>query len=451
MASTSPVSRREHWSSRKGFLLAAVGSAVGLGNMWRFSYLTAENGGAAFVLFYLLIALLVGLPLLLAELVVGRGAQASPIPALEHFGGRRWRPLGAIFVLTGFLILSYYGVIAGWTLRYALTGIAGGFAEDAAAHFGEVASGWDAFAFHVLFMGVTVWIVGGGVKRGIERTAVVLMPTLFALVVGLALYAWTLPGSSAGYAYYLAADFSKLLSVSVLKDAAGQAFFSLSLGMGAMLTFASYLERERNLAEESLVIGSADIAVAFVAGLVVFPLLFALGLEEAVGGSTVGALFITLPQAFVELGVAGHAVGFVFFAALAVGALTSAISLLEVVVASAVDALQWPRRRAAWVAGLAATLLGAPSAASIDFLGLLDAVANNVFLLGGGLALSLFVGFAMRDASAEIAPGSPAARWWPWWTGLLRFAVPVFLVFVLCFALPETWAAVVAFFSASGG
>ena len=414
MTSSSATATREHWTTRRGFLLAAVGSAVGLGNMWRFSYLTAENGGAAFVLFYLVIALLVGLPLLLAELAVGRGAQASPIRALVHFGGRRWWPLGALFVVTGFLILSYYGVIAGWTLRYALAGITAGFSADAGTHFSEVASGWDAFAFHVLFMGVTVWGVAGGVKRGIERAAVMLMPTLFILVVGLALYAWTLPGSSAGYAYYLSPDFSKLLSLSVLKDAAGQAFFSLSLGMGAMLTFASYLERDRNLAEESLVIGCADIAVAFVAGLVVFPLIFALGLEEAVGGSTVGALFITLPQTFAELGVAGRAVGFVFFAALAVGALTSAISLLEVVVASAVDGLGWPRRRAAWIAGLAATLLGAPSAASVDFLGLVDAVANNLFLLGGGLALALFVGFAMRDPCAEIAPGASAASWWPW-------------------------------------
>jgi len=183
---------------------------------------------------------------------------------------------------------------------------------------------------------------------------------------------------------------------------------------------------------------------------VVFPLIFALGLEAAVETSTVAALLITLPQAFVELGVAGHAVGFLFFAALAVGALTSAISLLEVVVASAVDGLQWPRRRAAWVAGLAATLLGAPAAVSVDFLGLLDALANNVFLLGGGLALALFVGFGMRDPGAEINPVTAAPRWWLWWRGLLRYAVPLFLIFVLCFALPETWAATVAFFSAPG-
>jgi NSS family neurotransmitter:Na+ symporter len=356
---------REHWSSRTGFVLAAIGSAVGLGNMWRFSYLAAENGGAAFVVLYLTITLAVGIPVLLAELVIGRGSQQSPIRALAHFGGRAWKPLGGVFVAAGFLILSYYSVIAGWTVRYALIALGEGFGQDVAEHFSEVAVGWDAFGYHVAFMAITVFVVAGGIRGGIERTALVLMPTLFAIVVGLALYAATLQGAGPGYAYYLSVDLEKLLHWSVLKDAAGQAFFSLSLGMGAMLTFASYLKRDEHLPNSSLVIGFADVAVAFVAGLVVFPLIFALGLEERIVGSklgTVGALFITLPQAFAEMGAIGRGVGSLFFVALVVGALTSAISLLEVVVSSAIDGLGWPRRRAALVAGGAITLLGAPSA-----------------------------------------------------------------------------------------
>jgi NSS family neurotransmitter:Na+ symporter len=435
---------REQWSSRAGFVLAAVGSAVGLGNMWRFSYLTAENGGAAFVILYLVITLLVGLPVLLAELALGRGAQASPIRALRHFGGSAWRPLGAVFVAAGFLILSYYGVIAGWTVRYGLAAIVQGFASDAGARFGEVSEGWDAFGFHVLFMLGTIAIVGGGVKSGIERTAMVLMPTLFAIVVGLALYASTLEGAASGYDYYLSADFGKLRSLSVLKDAAGQAFFSLSLGMGAMMTYASYLGRDQHLPNESLTIAGVDIGVAFVAGLVVFPLIFALGLRDAVGGSTVGALFITLPQAFAEMGGVGRFVGVLFFAALVVGALTSAISLLEVVVSSAIDGLGWSRHRAAWVAGLAATLLGAPSAASTDVLGLVDAIANNIFLLGGGFALAIFVGWGMANPIAQVEPGATGVRWFAMWRGLLRFAVPAFLGYVLWFAVPETWAQLTA-------
>jgi NSS family neurotransmitter:Na+ symporter len=438
---------REQWSSRTGFVLAAVGSAVGLGNMWRFSYLAAENGGAAFVVLYLAVTLLVGLPVLLAELAIGRGAQRSPIRALVHFGGTRWKPLGALFVAAGFLILSYYAVIAGWTVRYALMAVAGDFEGDVAARFGAISEGWDSFGFHVLFMAATIGVVAGGVKGGIERTALVLMPTLFAIVVGLAIYASTLHGGAEGYRVYLSPDPAKLFHWSVLKDAAGQAFFSLSLGMGAMLTFASYLGSDHHLPNESLTIAGADVAVAFVAGLVVFPLIFALGLSDAVSGSTVGALFITLPRAFAEMGGVGRLVGTLFFAALLVGALTSAISLLEVVVSSAIDGLGWTRRRAAVVAGAAITLLGAPSAMSTDVLGVVDQVANNLFLLGGGLALSIFVGWVMVDPLAEVRRGAEGVRWFFLWRTLLRFAVPVFLVFVLWFAVPETFRAVAGLFT----
>ncbi len=437
---------REHWSSRKGFVLAAIGSAVGLGNMWRFSYLTAEHGGAAFVVLYIAVTLFVGLPVLLAELVLGRGSQRSPIRALSHYGGARWRPLGMVFVAAGFLILSYYAVIAGWTLRYAGAALFTGFDRDAADRFEGIAQGWDAFGFHLLFMAVTVGIVAAGVKRGIERTALILMPLLFALVCGLAFYAATLDGSRPGYAYYLQTDFREILSLDVLKDAAGQAFFSLSLGMGAMLTFASYLTREHHLPNESLVIAGADLGIAFLAGLVVFPLIFALGLSQEVSGSTVGALFITLPQAFAGLGGVGRVVGFLFFAALVVGALTSALSLLEVVVSSAIDGLGWSRRRAALVLGGAIAALGAPSAWSLGILDVMDQIANNVLLLGGGLALAIFVGWVMKDPVAEAAAGTHGIRWFFLWRTLLRFAVPVFLLFVLFRSLPATVEAVAGLF-----
>ncbi len=440
------IDSREQWRSRWGFLLAAVGSAVGLGNMWRFSYLAAENGGAAFVIFYLAITLVVGLPVLLAELVVGRGAQRSPVRALGHFGGPAWSWLGVVFVTAGFLILSYYGVIAGWTVRYALIVLTEGFGSDIANRFDDISRGWDAFGFHALFMIGTIAIVGHGVKGGIERTAMVLMPALFAIVVGLAFYAATLDGAPAGYAYYLSPDFDKLLSFDVLKDAAGQAFFSLSLGMGAMLTFASYLGRDQHLPNESLTIAGADIGIAFIAGLVVFPLIFALGLQQQVGGSTVGALFITLPSAFAEMGGVGRLVGVLFFVALVVGALTSAISLLEVVVSSAIDGLGWTRTRAAWLFGAAIALLGAPSAWSTDVLGVVDQVANNLFLLGGGFALSLFVGWAMPDPVGEVRAGAEGVRWFFLWRTLLRLAVPAFLALVLWDAVPETAAAVLALF-----
>ena len=431
---------REQWTSRRGFLLAAIGSAVGLGNMWRFSYLAAENGGAAFVILYLVTTLVVALPVLLAELVLGRGSQKSPIQALAHYGGSRWKPLGLVFVTAGFLILSYYAVIAGWTVRYGLAAITSGFDPNAAERFGEVASGWDAFGYHLAFMAFTVFVVIGGVNRGIERTSVVLMPMLFVLVVGLALYAATLDGASAGYAYYLRPDFSKLLSLDVIKDATGQAFFSLSLGMGAMLTFASYLGRDVNLPRAVVVIAGADIAIAFIAGLVVFPMIFALELSADVGASTVGALFITLPKAFAEMGSVGRGVGILFFAALVVGALTSAISLLEVVVSSAMDDLGWSRRQAGILMGGVITALGAPSAWSTDILGAVDQIANNILLLGGGFALSIFVGWVMAGPIEEASEGAAGVAWLGSWRNLLRYAVPAFLFFVLVYdAIPSTF------------
>ena len=438
---------REQWTTKRGFILAAIGSAVGLGNMWRFSYLAAENGGAAFVIFYLGATLVVGLPVLLAELVLGRGSQKSPIQALAHYGGRRWKPLGLIFVATGLLILSYYAVIAGWAVRYGLTAIISGFDPNAAEHFAEVASGGDAFAYHVAFMAFTIFVVVGGVSRGIERTSMVLMPLLFALVVGLAIYAATMDGAAAGYAYYLTPDFSKLLSLEVLKDATGQAFFSLSLGMGAMLTFASYLTRDANLPRAAVTIAAADVAIAFVAGLVVFPLIFALDLSADVSASTVGALFITLPKAFAEMGVVGRGVGILFFVALIVGALTSAISLLEVVVSSAIDNFGWPRRRAGILLGVVITLLGAPSAWSTEILGAVDQIANNILLLGGGLALSVFVGWWMVGPIEEAREGASDAVWFGSWQTLLRYAVPAFLFFVLVYdAIPSTFKTIIDLF-----
>jgi NSS family neurotransmitter:Na+ symporter len=350
-------------------------------------------------------------------------------------------------VTAGFLILAYYGVIAGWTVRYAITALFSGFDADIADQFAGIAQGGDAFAFHAVFMAATIAVVAVGVKGGIERSAVILMPLLFVLVCGLAIYAATLEGGGPGYGYYLQADIGKILSRDVLTQAAGQAFFSLSVGMGAMLTFGSYLGRDSNLPNESAIIAGADVGIAFIAGLVVFPMIFALGLSDTVSGSTVGALFITLPQAFAGMGFVGRVVGVLFFAALVVGALTSAISLLEVVVSSTIDGLGWARKRAAWVMGGLITLLGLPAAFSLEVLDVMDQVANNLFLLGGGLALSLFVGWVMKDPVAEVSVGAEGVRWFFLWRVLLRFVVPALLLFVLYDAVPTTLDAVAKLFA----
>ncbi len=422
---------REQWASRAGFVLAAVGSAVGLGNMWRFSYLAAESGGAAFVVLYLGFTLLIGLPVLLAELVIGRGAGRSPIGAMIHFGGRSWGALGWVFVATGFVILAYYSVIAGWTVRYAVHGLLAGFDRDAGAYFGQVETGWDAVAWHLAFLAATVGVVVGGVKAGIERMAVILMPTLFLLLVGIAIYAATLDGGGAGYRFYLQPDLSEVLDWDVLQAAAGQAFFSLSLGMGAMLTYASYLSERDHLPNESLVVAFADFGVAFFAGLAVFPVLFALGLEGAVMESVGGTLFITMPGAFAEMGAAGRVFGSLFFVALVVAALTSAISLLEVVVASAMDGLGWSRLRSTLVFGGVGALVGVPAALSGRVRDGLDALASNLLLPLGGLLLAVFVGWVMRHPMNEVRRGAEGVRWFALWRWLLRYPVPLVLVVVL--------------------
>ncbi|MEE9577670.1 MAG: sodium-dependent transporter, partial [Gemmatimonadota bacterium] len=404
---------REQWGSRLGFILAAVGSAVGLGNMWRFPYFAAENGGAAFVFLYIFMVALVGIPIMLAEFAIGRGAKKSPIQALAHFGGRRWKPLGVLFVAGGFLILSYYAVIAGWTLRYLWNALITGFAGDPAAFFGQVSTGGDAVAWHLLFMVITITIVAGGIRGGIERSAIILMPLLFLIVLGLAVFASTLDGAGAGYAFYLTTDFREIFSLDVLSEATSQAFFSLSLGMGAMLTYSSYLSRDDNMPREAVIIAGSDFLIAFLAGLMVFPLIFALGLSEQLSGSTIGALFIGLPNAFAEMGAVGRPVGVLFFFALFVGALTSAISLLEVVVAAIIDTVRWPRRKAALIMGVLITLAGIPSAFDITVLGVVDQIAGNLFLVFGALCLAIFVGWVMPDPIAELRKGGERVAWLP--------------------------------------
>ena len=321
-------------------------------------------------------------------------------------------------------------MIAGWTLRYAVRAVVG-FGADSGAYFEQIATGPVSVAWHLLFMAATVGIVLGGVHRGIERVSIVLMPLLFAIICGIALYAATLPGAGRGYKFYLDVHLEKVFDWQVLSHAAGQAFFSLSLGMGAMLTYASYLSEDENLPNESVIVAAADFAVAFVAGLAVFPLLFALGLQHEVGESTLGALFITLPTAFHEMGAAGRIVGLLFFVALAVGALTSAISLLEVVVSTAIDQLGWSRPRAAVVLGAACALLGIPSALDLGVLGFMDQLAGTLFLVFGGLMLSIFVGWVMPDPIAEARQGAEGVPWFFAWRWLLRSVVPALLVVVL--------------------
>lgn len=441
---------REMWRSRFGFLMAAVGSAVGLGNMWRFAYIASEHGGAAAVLLYVVLVFLVGVPVMIAEFTLGRSAKLSPIGALRKELGRAWAPFGFLFILAGALILSYYGVIAGWVLRYALDTIISPWPADTAGYFTSMSSGISAIGFQFVIMAVTIFVVARGVGGGIEKLCSVMMPALFLILTGLAVWAATLAGGGEGYRFYLTPHWEELFSIETLAAATSQAFFSLSLGMGAMLTFASYLPRDSNLPRESTTIAFADFGVAFIAGLVVFPVIYALGLQAAVGESTVGALFISLPGAFHAMGAVGRVVGLFFFVALLFGALTSTVALLEVVVASAMDEFKLARPTAAIASGGVIMVIGLWSALNINALGFLDAVASNVILPLGGLVIAMAVAWKLPGAIKEAGTGaSPRTQklliGWLW---VLRIVVPPLLVIVLMETIP---AAIVAGRALFGG
>jgi NSS family neurotransmitter:Na+ symporter len=439
---------REAFGSRTGFILAAAGSAVGLGNMWRFSYQASEGGGAAFVLLYVVMTLVLGIPLMLGEFGIGRLGQRSPVGSLRKVAGPTWAIVGYGFAIVGVLILSYYSVIAGWTVRYAVEAIVQGFPEDSGTHFGRVASGGSAIAFHVGFMAATVLVVMAGIKGGIERASLVLMPALFFIVIGLAAWATTLDGAGAGYEVYLKPDLDELMNPAVWRAAAAQAFFSLSLGMGAMLTFASYLSEQHDMPESATIVAFTDFGVAFVSGLVVFPVVYSLGLQAAVGESTVGALFIALPGAFDAMGLAGHVVGLFFFVALAVGALTSAIAVLEVVTASVIDEFGVSRKSAALGTAAIVTVIGILPATSIEALGLMDKIAGELMLVGGVLVISIVAGWAARrPVEEELAKGASPfwARQAPRVVAVLRWFVPPVVALILFFSLKETIAAIQAF------
>ena len=445
---TAPdTSSRGSWATRAGFVLAAIGSAVGLGNMWRFAYKASEGGGAAFVVLYIIFVLLVGMPLMTSEFIIGRLAQESPAKAVKRLGGQGWAPLGWLFVACGLGILAYYSVIAGWTMRYAIDAVRNAIPHDTNAYFGAVSTGWDAVGFHVAFMVLTIIVVAGGIKGGIERGNLIMMPLLFLILIGLAIWATTLPNGGPGYAYYLRPKLSALFNIDTLTRAAGQSFFSLSLGMGALMTYASYLKSKTNLGREALVVALSDTGVAFTAGLIVFPLMFAFGLQDQItqiGESTIGALFITLPVGFEKLGRVGDYVDSLFFVMLFFAALTSAISLLEVVVAALVDGFHWARHKAAWIAGGVIALLGIPAAFNTTFLGNMDTLVGNFLLIVGGFFTAMLIGYRMLpQAQAELAQGMPNRATRESWAVLVRYVAPVVLIFVLIFLAQPTWDAVV--------
>lgn len=430
---SAPPDNREHWGSRLGFLLAAAGSAIGLGNLWGFPYKASAHGGAAFVLVYLVVILLVVLPLLLAELVIGRHTGESPLLALVRLGGTRWRWLGYAFVVNAVMILAFYSVVTGWTLLSLGQSLAVGLPADPAAFFAGISQGPWAVLGHLLAMALTAWVIAGGVRGGIERLSLWFMPLLFLLLLALALWASTLSGAGAGYRFYLQPEWRDLLRWPTITAAAGHAFFSLSVGMGAMVTYASYLRGRENLVRLGGTIALADTAVALVGGLITFPLVSHFQLLDSLSDSTVGTLFVAIPSGMAGLGVLGRPVAVFFFLVLAIAALTSAVSLLEVATAGLIDRLGWSRRRATGAAALTVGALGLLPALDNRWIDVFYGVFGEAVLLFGGLMIAVLLGWLHPALGRrELAVGFADVSW-PivWWMRVLRFVAPPMLAVLL--------------------
>lgn len=410
------------WANRWVFIMAATGSAVGLGNIWRFPYIVGEHGGGAFVLLYLLCVLVVGIPIMAAEVMLGRKGGAIPINsvkrvALQSKVSQRWASIGYLGALAAFLILSFYSVVASWGLFYIWEALQGAFqditAEASQSHFDDMLSNPGLMlGYHSLFMLLTMVVVGLGVKKGLERAVQILMPLLFLLLIGLVGYAATTPGFKDGISFMFAPDFSRLSGQAIMV-AVGQAFFTLSLGMGAIMAYGAYMPKERivrgnvrkpvSIMSAVVIIALLDALVAIGAGLAIFPLLFSYGLEVSQGP---GMMFVTLPLAFGQM-PAGLLVGTLFFVLLVSGAWTSSISLGEPVVAWMVEK-GFTRPIAALVVGVTAWLLGVGSLLSFNvwkdqsfFMGTffdnIEFFSTTILLPLGGLLIAIFAGWVVEN------------------------------------------------------
>ncbi|MWG35751.1 sodium-dependent transporter [Halomarina oriensis] len=434
---------RETWATRAGFILAAIGSAVGLGNIWRFPFQTATNGGSAFLLVYLVAVLVIGIPALLGEFVVGRRANINAIEAFNKLGRPQWAFVGAIGVLGSFWTLSYYSVVGGWVLRFIYGFASGVVLDQPQTYFTDVAAtGLDAVALHGLFMLVTAGIVALGIEDGIELATKFMVPSIVVLLLGLAVYAFTLPGSGAGYEFYLSPDFATVVEnwTTVVPAAAGQALFSLSVGFAVMITYASYLSKDDSLPADGLTIAVSNSFVGFLAGLVVIPLLFAAGITIGGEGSLVsgsggaGAVFIGVTTALVDLpGLAARVVGALFFGTVLIAAISSSISLLEAVVSYLVDNYALPRAPTAAGLGGVVFLLGVPSALDTAWLTWFDGISVSLFLPVVVLLVVLFVGWELGgEAVDELRQGTSGGTLLPMvWLWSLRTVVLLAILVVV--------------------
>ncbi len=422
--------QREHWKSQLGFILAATGSAVGLGNLWKFPYITWHNNGGAFVLVYLVAVILIGWPIMMAEILIGRKSQESPVPAFEKLGGKKWSLVGWLGVLTGLVILGYYSVIAGWTITSFLSCLNwsfSGYVRPEEGAFGTfIGNGPLQLLLSFIFLGATAAVVWKGINQGIERATRILMPILIGIIIYLLIIVLFLPGRDQAFHFIFQPNFSDLPKEGIL-EAVGHAFFTLSLGMGAMITYGSYMKHDVSISKNAALVVALDTIIAICACIIMYTIIFSVpSIKDSISGSTVGMLFITLPDLLYTEIPFGSIIAPIFYILVGFAALSSTISLLEVIVSLLIDKLDLPRHKATlygagatyFISFFAALSLGAVSGFSnFSFFGegkegilnTLDHLAANWMLPIGGLFVTIFVGWVLdrKICEAEIGKFNP--------------------------------------------
>ena len=444
------MEKRETFGGRLGVVMAMAGSAIGLGNIWRFPYMVGEEGGAAFIILYIAASFLLALPIFFSENIIGRRSGANAVGAMRKMApGTAWKWVGVMTVISPMIVLSYYSVVGGWSVEYLFKALAFDFtgvpAEKITGFFGRfISSTWEPIVAHTIFIAMSAGIILAGVRKGIEKFSKVTMPLLFALIVAIAIYGLTLPGSRAGVDYLLKPDFSKI-NAGTIASAMGQAFFSLSLGVGTILTYASYVRKDENLLASGVGTATADLLFAILAGFAIMPAVFAAGIAPGAGP---GLVFDTLPFIFNKMGAGvpwiSAIVAILFFLTILVAALTSAISMFEVGVAFLTEEKGFSRSLATltvalgcWIVGILCSLSFGPLSgvhlfgkSIFDFL---DGLCSNWLMPFGGLLFTLFVGWKMsrQDVEDEFTNGGTVnQKAFPVVWFLIRYIAPVGIVVI---------------------
>lgn len=442
------TTKHEHWGTKLGFVLASAGSAIGLGSLWRFPYITGENGGGAFVLLYLIFTAFIALPALLGELLLGRTTQKSSILAYNAIGkSDNWRILGWLSFVTTFLILSYYNVVSGWSLNYAIMSLMqftkGRSAEEIQNTFSIMNQAADINLFWLfLFLLINVGVVLSGVKKGIEKWSRILMPMLFIILVGMFLFSLFLPGFGAAWEFVFYPDFSKVTPLMIL-TALGMSFFTLSVGLGINITYGSYLHKGDNVPKMGLLIAIMTTLVSIVASLMIFPILFTYGFPPE-GGP--GLIFKTMPLLFSKM-PATILLSTIFFLLVFFAALTSTIAMLEVLVANLMEVFDWERRRTTWLVASALFIFGIPSALAgsntlfsswsaiygEDFFGTLSTLTANWMMPIAALGSTIFIGWQLsrERLETEFMRGRNSSAAFVVWHPLIRYIIPLAVAFII--------------------